>query len=243
MAKKTAIVSGGATGIGAGVVHRLCADGYSVMILYHHSKEKAEALLSQLIASGCDAAICHCDVASTADAEAAVRVTAERFGTVDLLVTCAGIAKSGLLTDHSDGDVYDLMNVNFGGTLRLCRAVYPYMVAAKSGCIVTVSSVWGEAGASCESVYASSKGAVIALTKSLSAELAPSGIRVNCVSPGVIRTDMLNCYSEEDLSALAADTPLLRLGTPQDVADAVSFLAASPFVTGQVLRVDGGFLS
>ena len=167
-----------------------------------------------------------------------------KYGPVNILVYCAGISLTGLTTDFTYEDYLRVMNTNFGGFFALCKEVIPAMVSAKSGVITAVSSMWGQTGASCESVYAASKGAMDAYVKSLAKELGPSGIRVNAVSPGVINTDMMNEYSEEDKRDLADETPLQRLGNPEDVAKVIYNLSTddSSFITGQIIGVNGGFL-
>lgn len=227
------VITGGSRGIGAEAVRRFSAKGNEVFFLYHSSREAADALAAETGATAI-----RCDVA---DAEAVAAAFAG-IGDVDLLITCAGVASSGLIQDVSDEEWSRMMRVNVDGVFHAVRAVLPSMLHRHSGSIVTVSSIWGECGASCEAVYSASKGAVIALTKALAKELAPSGIRVNSVSPGAIRTDMLSCYSEEELEAFRLETPLERLGTPSDVVDAMEYLASASFVTGQVLGVNGGYL-
>ena len=227
------VITGGSRGIGAAAVRRFSAKGNEVFFLYHSSREAADALAAETGATAI-----RCDVA---DAEAVTAAFAG-IGDVDLLITCAGVASSGLIQDVSDEEWSRMMRVNVDGVFHAVRAALPSMLHRHSGSIVTVSSIWGECGASCEAVYSASKGAVIALTKALAKELAPSGIRVNSVSPGAIRTDMLSCYSEEELEAFRLETPLERLGTPSDVVDAMEYLASASFVTGQVLGVNGGYL-
>ena len=179
-----------------------------------------------------------CNVADIQAVAAAFR----QIGHVDNLVCNAGIWKGGLVQDISETDWDRLFDVNVKGVYNCIKAALPSFLNHHSGSIVTVSSMWGQVGASCESTYAATKGAVIALTKSLAKELGPSGIRVNCVAPGVILTDMCAGYSEEDLQALANETPLGRNGQPEDVAKAIAFLLEAEFITGHVLNVDGGFV-
>ena len=233
--KKTAVITGGSRGIGASCAAMLAGDGYRVIIGYKESEEDARRLAAL---TGGEAVR-----ADVADSAAAGRLIAAA-GNADVLVCCAGIAHYGLFTDVTDAAWRKVFDVNVGGVINCCRAAIPGMVSRKSGRIITVSSVWGICGASCEAVYAASKAAVIGLTKSLAKELAPSGILVNCVAPGVIDTDMLSPLSAEDIAALRADTPVGRLGAPEDIAGLVRYLAsdAASFITGQVISPNGGFL-
>ena len=228
-------VSGGSRGIGAAVVRTLCAEGHEVLFDYASSEAAAAALAAETGATALP-----CDVTDDAQVRAAI----ETVGTPDALVLCAGIAHYGLLQLMSDEQWQRLFDVNVTGMFRVIRAALPAMLRQQRGSIVTLSSMWGQTGASCEAAYAATKGAVIALSKSLAQELAPSGIRVNCVAPGVIETDMIGNLSAEDKSDLAEETPLGRIGSPSEVADAVSFLLSdrAKFITGQVLGVNGGFV-
>jgi len=232
--KKTAIVTGGARGIGAACVRALAADGFHVVINYLHSEREALALAAE---TGGEAV--RGDVARPEDMDALARAA----GDADVLVANAGVAGFGLLQDTPPEEWRRLFAVNAEGVYNACRAVIPAMVRQKRGRIVTVSSMWGIAGASCEAAYAASKAAVIGLTKSLAKELGPSGITVNCVAPGVIATAMNARLSAEELAALAEATPLGRIGTPEEAAAAVAFFASdrASFITGQVLAADGGF--
>ena len=231
---KTALITGGARGIGAACAAGLAEDGYSVIINYNSSRENAERIAE--ITGG---RAVQADVSDSA----AVNRMFESVGQIDALVCCAGAAHHGLFTDVTDEQWRRVFDINVGGVINCCHAAIPGMVRRKSGRIITMSSIWGICGASCEAVYASSKAAVIGLTKSLAKELAPSGILVNCVAPGVIDTDMLSNLSGDELNALKTDIPLMRLGEPRDVAGLVRFLCsdASSYITGQVISPNGGF--
>ena len=233
--RKTALITGGSRGIGAACAAALARDGYSVIINYNNSRDEAER-----IAEVTGGAAIKADVSNSAE----VAEMFESAGDIDTLVCCAGVAHYGLFTDITDDDWRNILDVNIGGVINACRAAIPGMVHRKSGRIITLSSVWGITGASCEAVYSASKAAVIGLTKSLAKELAASGICVNCVAPGVIDTDMLNPLDEKDVAALCSDIPLGRLGTPEEIAEIVRFLSsdASSYITGQIINASGGFL-
>ena len=242
--KQVALVTGSSRGIGRAAAAELAKEGYAVCVNYLRHRKAAEALVSQLRAQGREALAIQADVADSRAVEEMVRHAESDLGPVTLLVNNAGISWQGLFQDTDDETWDRILAVNLTGARNAARAVLPRMISEKTGCIVNISSMWGLRGASCEVAYACSKAAIIGLTRSLALELAPSGIRVNCVAPGCIETDMVRVLGRETRDMLVAETPLGRLGTPEDIAHAVSFLASekASFLTGQVLTADGGFI-
>ncbi len=240
--KKTAIITGASRGIGRETAALFAKNGYNVIINYNNSEAEAKRLEKELSEYGGVLAF-KADICDTEQVKTLFRTAFERFGSVDVLVNNAGIAAQQLLTDVTDTDYERMMSVNFGGVFKCCREAVPYMLKNHSGAVVNISSMWGICGASCESVYSASKAAVIGFTKALAKELGPSGIRVNCIAPGVIDTDMNKNLTEETLSELTEVTPLLRIGKPSDVAELALFLATdkASFITGQIISADGGF--
>lgn len=239
-----ALVTGSSRGIGRAIATALANAGYDICINYHTRQDLAESLVKQLTEQGHRAIAVQADVADREAVEAMVSTCTRTLGPVNLLVNNAGVAGQALFQDVTDELWNRYFAVNLNGARHTIQAVLPHMLHVKSGCIINVSSIWGQHGASCEVTYSCTKHALIGLTRSLAMELAPSGIRVNCVAPGVIQTDMVQVLGEATLRDLAEQTALGRLGTPEDIAGAVLYLAsdAASFVTGQVLTVDGGFL-
>ncbi|MCI5704518.1 elongation factor P 5-aminopentanone reductase [Candidatus Pseudoscillospira sp. SGI.172] len=236
---KTALVTGGSRGIGAAVARRLAADGYRVAVNYHFARAQAESLAEELGGIAVQA-----DVSDSAQVQKMVDTVLEKFCQLDILVCNAGVAWQGLLQDMRDEEWRKVLGTDLDGVFFCCRAVLPHMIGQKSGKIVTMSSMWGQVGASCEAAYSAAKAGVIGLTRALAKEVGPSGISVNCVAPGVIDTEMNQKLGQEALAELAEETPLGRLGTAADVAGCVSFLCspAADFVTGQVLSANGGLV-
>ncbi len=241
---KVAFITGGSRGIGRAVARRLAGEGYAVGIDYLQAYDQARALERELREKGCAAMAVQADVADREAITGAIARVEEAFGPVTALVNNAGIAKQHLFQDIPEDFWRRIFAVNVDGAYHTIQAVLPHMLHVKAGAIVNITSIWGLRGASCEAAYSATKAALIGLTRSLALELAPSGIRVNAVAPGVIRTDMVEVLGEEVLSSLAEETPAGRLGAPEDVAAAVSFLLdeGSSFMTGQVLTADGGFI-
>jgi len=229
----TVVITGGSRGIGAAAVARFAARGDRVYFLYEKNHAAAQLVAQQTGAT----AIC-CDVA---DAQA-VKAAFDRIPDVDILICNAGICHYGLMSSLSEQEWDRLFAVNVKGIYNCVNGATPRFLKKQAGCVITVSSMWGQVGASCEAAYSATKGAVIALTKALAQELGPSGVRVNCIAPGVICTDMSASVEPEILAQMATDTPCGRNGTPEDVARAMEYLADAEFVTGQVLPVNGGYV-
>ena len=240
---RVALITGSSRGIGRATAERLAREGYSVCINYIEREDKAGELAEKLKAEGFQAMSFQADVSSKEQVNAMVSAVKETFGPVSLLVNNAGVAGQALFQDVSDEMWERYFSVNLNGARNTIKAVLPDMIHQKSGVIINVSSIWGLHGASCEVTYSCTKHALIGLTRSLAMELAPSNIRVNCVAPGVIDTDMVQVLGQDTLTELAQQTPLGRLGTPEDIANAIYFMASdeASFITGQVLVSDGGF--
>lgn len=241
--EKVALVTGSSRGIGRAIAARLAGEGYAVCINYIEREDKALELKSILEAQGCRVMTYRADVSKRGEVEAMVAAIREKFGSVSLLVSNAGIATQELFQDVTDEMWDKYFNTNVRGAFNCVQTVLPDMLHEKSGCIVTISSIWGLRGASCEVTYSATKAAIIGLSRSLAMELAPSGIRVNCVAPGVVDTDMISILPDEVIASLAETTPVGRIGRPEDIAAAVAYFAsdAASFVTGQVLTADGGY--
>ncbi|MGN0706872.1 MAG: elongation factor P 5-aminopentanone reductase [Faecalibacterium sp.] len=239
-AGRTVLISGGDRGIGAAAARAFWAAGYRTAVLFHSNAAAAAALEQQL--PGC--AAIQCDVASRASCEAAFCAAEQVLGRVDVLICNAGIAQQKLFTDITPSEWQRMLDVNLSGAFHLCQLALPGMIRRRYGRILTVSSMWGQTGGSCEVHYSAAKAGLIGLTKALAKEEGPSGITVNCVAPGVIDTDMMAAFTPEDKAVLAQETPVGRLGSADEVARLLLFLAGEDagYITGQVFGVNGGLV-
>lgn len=244
MERKTVLITGASRGIGAACARLFAKKGYAVAVNYASSEEKALTLVRELRQQGGVALAIRADVGNADQAGEMIRQVLQEWGTLDVLVCNAGVGQQSLFGNTAYPQWRRVFQVNVDGVYHCCQAVLPHFISRKMGRIVTLSSMWGQVGASCEVAYSASKAAVIGMTRALAKELGPSGITVNCVAPGVIETEMNGRLSPEDLEALREETPLERLGRPEDVARTVYFLASEEggFFTGQVLSPNGGFV-
>ena len=235
---KRVLISGGSRGIGAALCQSFCENGYSVAFIY---KSNDGAALS--VAAKTGALAIKADVSDPDSAKNAVMTAYEQLGGFDVLINNAGVSQIKLFTDVSDEEFSSIVNTNLSGAFYLSREVSRYMISQHSGKIVNIGSMWGKCGASCEVPYSASKAAIRGMTMALAKELGPSGITVNCIEPGLIRTEMNSTLSEDTVKEICDSTPLMRMGEPGDVASLALFLAsdAASFITGQCIGVDGGF--
>lgn len=233
------LITGGSRGIGAEAVRQFTAAGHKVAFTYLKSEIDADRLRQET-----GAVPVRCDVKHHDSVKIAVDKAVSVMGHIDVLICNAAIADYGLITDIDISRWEEVINTDLSGVFYCIRYVLPAMISRKSGCIITVGSMWGEVGASCEAAYSAAKAGVIGLTKAIAKEVGPSGIRVNCISPGMIDTDMNASVSEEATDMIVDETPLCRIGTPADVAKAMMFLASddASFITGQVIGVNGGLI-
>ena len=237
---KTAIVTGASGGIGSQIAQLLCENDYAVVGCYRNGANVCEAMADEINARGVFQPYC-LNLRSEDETRDLARYTAETFGKIDLLVNCAGIGEIAPLTESSRWE--EIVDINLNGTIRMCRAVLPYMLRRNRGNIINISSVWGDCGSACEAPYSASKGGINAFTKALAKEVGIMGVRVNAVAPGFIDTRMNSSLTDRDVGEIRDDVPLGRTGMPDDVAQAVLFLAenGASYITGQILTVDGGW--
>lgn len=241
---KTVLITGSSKGIGAATAILFAQRGYNVVINYNNSFETASLLCRSLASNGYSVITQKANVANRLEVELMVKETLYKFGSLDILVNNAGIAHQSLVTDTDEIDFDRIIDVNLKGVFNCCKAVIPSMVSRQAGKIINISSMWGQVGASCEVAYSAAKAGVIGLTKALAKELAPSGITVNAIAPGLIETSMNSNISVEDLNDFVENIPLGRMGSADEIASAIEFLASdkADYITGQILGVNGGFV-
>ena len=241
---KTVLITGASKGIGANMAIRFAEKGYNVVMNYNNSVQSAIILQRSLKESGYSVIAYKANVRNRLEVDLMVKEALYRFGSIDILINNAGISDQSLITDLSEQDWNDIIGVNLTGVFNCTQAVLPHMINQKSGKIINISSMWGEVGASCEVAYSAAKAGVIGFTKALAKEVGPSGITVNCITPGLIETSMNQELTVEDITSIVEDTPMGRIGSTDDVASAALFLASdeSQFITGQILGVNGGLV-
>ena len=241
---KVALITGASRGIGRATAGEFAKAGYQVAANFCSSGQAVEEFARQMAQQGCSVLPCQADVSDPQQVEQMVQTVLQQFGHIDVLVCNAGIAQQKLFTDITPEEWQRMLDVNLSGAFHLCQLALPGMIRRKQGRILTVSSMWGQTGGSCEVHYSAAKAGLIGLTKALAKEEGPSGITVNCVAPGVIETDMMAAFTAEDKAALAEETPVGRLGTPEEVAKLLVFLAGEDagYITGQVFGVNGGLV-
>ena len=243
MDKKVVLITGASCGIGAQMAKVFAQNGYSVIINYNKSKDKAEALADELFKQGLDVLAYKADVSDVQQVKEMVKYALDVYGHIDVLINNAGVSSYNILIDESIDSITKTINTNLLGTIIVSKCVCEHMIKRQSGKIINISSIWGVVGGCGESVYSASKGGIIAFTKALAKELAPSNITVNSIAPGIVETDMINHLSSQEKEDLKQEIPLSRFASPKEIADVALFLASpkANYITGQTIQVDGGF--
>lgn len=241
---KNAVVTGASRGIGRAIAETFSRNGYNVVINYNNSEKEALDLQKKLIAEGCECSVFKADVGSYGEAQKLISFCTEKYGSPDVLINNAGISQIKLFTDITPDDWNDMVKTNLTGTFNCSQFALKEMLKQHSGNIINISSMWGQTGASCEVHYSAVKAGIIGMTKALAKEVGLSGIRVNCIAPGVIMTDMMKAFSEDELLSIKEEIPLNRFGSPSDIADLALFLASdnAKNITGQVIASNGGMV-
>lgn len=239
--EKVVIVTGASRGIGRQIAKTLAIKGNIVIANYNKSEKEALILKQEVEEEGREIELFKADVSNVEEVKNLVKFVIDKFGRIDVLVNNAGISQSKVFTDITDTDWDEMIRNNLSSVFYMTREVVPFMVREKEGCIINISSIWGQVGASCESHYAVSKAGVDALTKSLAKELGPSNIRVNSIAPGIIQTDMNSRLNEDELKDLKEEIPLEKIGLPEDISKCVEWLMDDNYTTGQVISINGGW--
>ncbi|WP_368293623.1 SDR family NAD(P)-dependent oxidoreductase [Dehalobacter sp. TBBPA1] len=242
--RKTVIITGASRGIGRAMAALFASEGYHVLFTYNRSGIEAYKTYNDLKKKGQSVIVCKTNITKRKQTDLMVERCIKLFGSVDILINNAGIAQQKLFSDITEKEWDMMINTNLKGVFNSTQSVLKHMLVQKKGKIINISSIWGMVGASCEVHYSAAKAGVIGMTKALAKELAPSNIQVNCIAPGIVQTDMINPFTDEELNVLKQQTPLMKLGSPEDIASCALFLASegADFITGQVISPNGGFV-
>ena len=239
---KTVLITGGSRGIGKAIAKKICKENYNLIINYRENEIMANELRDELLIKGFNIIAVKADISKIDEVEKLFKIAEENFNGVDILINNAGMSQVSLFQDLSPEDFKKIFDINLFGIYNTIHFALPYMLKKKDGVIINISSVWGSNGASCEVAYSATKGAVESLTKSLAVELAPSNIRVNAIAPGVVDTDMMKSYSDEDINLIKNEIPMMRFAKPEEVANLVSYIISedNKYMTGQIIGINGG---
>ena len=238
---KVVVVTGGSRGIGAQIVKTLANENYKVILNYNNSKEQAEKIQQELLEQGKEIEIIKADVSKKEEAEKLIQFAINKFNKIDILINNAGISQEGLFTDVTEEEWQKIINTNLNSVFYCNQQALKYMIQEQQGCIINISSIWGETGASCEVAYSTTKAAINGMTKALAKELGPSNIRVNAIAPGIIDTDMNKNLTIEEHKQIKEQIPLNRIGKAIDIAKCVKWLVEDEYTTGQIISINGGW--
>jgi len=238
---KVVVVTGGSRGIGAQIVKTLANENYKVVLNYNNSKEQAEKIQQELLEQGKEIEIIKADVSKREETEKLIQFAINKFNKIDVLINNAGISQEGLFTDVTEEEWQKIINTNLNSVFYCNQQALKYMIQEQQGCIINISSIWGETGASCEVAYSTTKAAINGMTKALAKEVGPSNIRVNAIAPGIIDTDMNRNLTNEELEQIKEQIPLNKIGKALDVAKCVKWLIEDEYTTGQIISINGGW--
>ena len=238
---KVVVVTGGSRGIGAQIVKTLANENYKVILNYNNSKEQAEKIQQELLEQGKEIEIIKADVSKREETEKLIQFAINKFNKIDVLINNAGISQEGLFTDVTEEEWQKIINTNLNSVFYCNQQALKYMIPEQQGCIINISSIWGETGASCEVAYSTTKAAINGMTKALAKEVGPSNIRVNAIAPGIIDTDMNRNLTNEELEQIKEQIPLNKIGKALDIAKCVKWLIENEYTTGQIISINGGW--
>lgn len=238
---KVVVVTGGSRGIGAQIVKTLANENYKVILNYNNSKEQAEKIQQELLEQGNEIEIIKADVSKREETEKLIQFAINKFNKIDVLINNAGISQEGLFTDVTEEEWQKIINTNLNSVFYCNQQALKYMIQEQQGCIINISSIWGETGASCEVAYSTTKAAINGMTKALAKEVGPSNIRVNAIAPGIIDTDMNRSLTNEELEPIKEQIPLNKIGKALDIAKCVKWLIEDEYTTGQIISINGGW--